>query len=358
MQALITNVNQVTPTWLTDVLREAGHLPEGHVTDVQPKPGPKAVSQIIPLHLRYSVDAPNSAPSRLILKISKPRLEGESSKEFEFYRFVSNRKTDLPIVRCYQAVYSSQMGQGHLLLQDLSDTHFSHPPSQLPTLNVYSEQIVDALACLHAFWWDDTTFGVKGSQARPDMSATHAVAAELAAWAENTFPTFADFLGDRLSQERRQMYERAMISLPPRLSARFASDKAVTLIHGDIHIGNFLYPHDPTHETVRILDWKSWSLDIGADDLAHMMAVFWFPERRSRLEQKLLRQYHNRLLEYGVTEYDWQACWYDYRLSVVRLLFYPIWQWSMGAPADIWWNHLERVILAFQDLRCSELLAG
>jgi hypothetical protein len=81
MQALNTNVDQFTPAWLTDVLREAGYLPKGYVTDVQPRPGPKAVSQIIPLHLRYSVDAPNSAPPRLILKISKPRLDGESSRE-------------------------------------------------------------------------------------------------------------------------------------------------------------------------------------------------------------------------------------------------------------------------------------
>jgi thiamine kinase-like enzyme len=355
MQALISNINQVTPTWLTDVLREGGYLPEGYVKEVQLQPNLKAKSQIIPLHLQYSVDAPNSAPSRLILKISKPLLE-ESPKEFAFYSFVSTNMTDLPIIRCYEAVYSPSMRQGHLLLQDLSDTHFSHPPSQLPPLNVYSEQIVDALASLHAASWDDINLEEQIIQSRSNIKDTHAIAAELVTWAENTFPKFADFLGDRLSQERCQIYERAMVSLLPSLSARFASNKALTLIHGDIHIGNFLYPYDPKHEMVRILDWKSWRRDIGADDLAHMMAVFWFPERRSRLEQKLLRRYHNRLLEYGVMGYDWQACWYDYRLSVVRHLFYPIWQWTMDAPADIWWNHLERVILAFQDLQCAELL--
>ena len=335
MHKLITDVNQATPTWLTEVLRESGHLPQGRVVDVQPIPGPKAVSLIIPLQVRYSGDAPSSAPSRLILKISKSALKSESPKEIEFYQSVANNVTNLPIIRCYQAVYAPDVGQFHLLLEDLSETHFPHPPSQLPPLKAYSEQIVDALARLHAFWWDDASQGKQFGTLPTEATAKSDVATELEQWAKKTLPEFADFLGDRLSEARRQIYERAILSLPPRLSTRFAAGKGLTLIHGDIHVGNFLYPHNPNHDTVRILDWKSWSIDIGADDLAYMMAIFWFPERRSRLEQELLRQYYDHLVEYGVTDYDWPACWYDYRLSVIRYLFYPMWQWSKGAPADI-----------------------
>jgi thiamine kinase-like enzyme len=356
MHTLITDGHQATPTWLTAVLRESGHLPQGHVVDVQPQPSPKAVSLIIPLQVRYSEDAPNAAPSRFILKISKPFLNNERPKEIAFYQSIANRVTNLPIIRCYQAVYSPDVGQFHVLLEDLSETHFPHPPSQLPPLKAYSEQIVDALARLHAFWWDDARVGKQIGTLPAEATAQSDVATELAQWAEKTLPDFADFLGDRLSEERRKIYESALRSFPPRLSTRLATGKRLTLIHGDIHIGNFLYPHNPNHDTVRILDWKSWSIDIGADDLAHMMAIFWFPERRSRLEQELLRCYYAHLVEYGVMDYDWPACWYDYRLSVIRYLFYPMWQWSTGASADIWWNHLERVMLAFQDLGCAELL--
>ena len=356
MHQLITAVNQATPTWLTEVLRESGHLPQGQVVAVQPQPGPKAVSLIIPLQVRYSADAPSSVPSRFILKISRPLLDSESPKEIEFYWSIANIVTNLPIIRCYQAAYSPDRGQFHLLLEDLSETHFTHPPSQLPPLKAHSEQIVDALARLHAFWWDDARLGKQIGKLPVDASAHSDVATELGQWAEKTLPAFADFLGDRLSEERRKIVESAIRLVPPRLSARFAAGKGLTLIHGDVHIGNFLYPHNVNHDTVRILDWKSWSIDIGADDLAHMMAIFWFPERRLSLEQELLKRYYLRLVEYGVTDYDWPACWYDYRLSVARYLFYPMWQWSNGAPADIWWNHFERVMLAFQDLGCTQLL--
>jgi hypothetical protein len=89
---------------------------------------------------------------------------------------------------------------------------------------------------------------------------------------------------------------------------------------------------------------------------AVMMAVFWFPERRARLKQCLLRRYHRRLGEGGVEAYDWESCWYDYRFAVIGYLFYPIWQWSTDHPDFIWWHHLERLMLAFQDLGCEELL--
>ena len=104
MYKLITDVNQVTPTWLTEVFRENGYLPQGQVVDVHPKPGPKAASLIIPLEVRYSKDAPSSAPSRLILKMATSALMGPIPKEIEFYKSIASKASNLPIIRCYQAV--------------------------------------------------------------------------------------------------------------------------------------------------------------------------------------------------------------------------------------------------------------
>jgi hypothetical protein len=40
---------------------------------------------------------------------------------------------------------------------------------------------------------------------------------------------------------------------------------------------------------------------------------------------------------------------------VVRQLAIPVFQHA-NKPAAIWWSHLERVFLAFDDLGCEELL--
>jgi Ecdysteroid kinase-like family len=126
-------------------------------------------------------------------------------------------------------------------------------------------------------------------------------------------------------------------------------------VHGDTHYWNFLAPRDPAMDKVRIVDWAVWHIGVGPSDLAYMIVLFWFPERRARMEQALVRRYHARLLERGVVGYDWEQCWLDYRAAVIFHLFWPIF-WHRGLPASIWWDALEKGMLAFEDLECEELL--
>ena len=87
-----------------------------------------------------------------------------------------------------------------------------------------------------------------------------------------------------------------------------------------------------------------------------MMAVHWYPERRRRFEAALLRRYGDALASHGVTGYGFDALWEDYWLSVVWRLGVPVWQSSVKIGPWVWWSHLERVMLAFDDLGCEELL--
>ena len=107
------------------------------------------------------------------------------------------------------------------------------------------------------------------------------------------FIAFADRVGDRLSGERRDLYRR-VLDAAPRLFARYHSHRNVTLIHGDAHVWNVLMPR-------RALD-------------------------------------------------D------DYRLSVLLQILTPVLQAAYDIPPWIWWNNLERILLAVDDLGCRELL--
>lgn len=84
--------------------------------------------------------------------------------------------------------------------------------------------------------------------------------------------------------------------------------------------------------------------------------ISWYPERRRRVEAPLLRRYHDALASNGVTGYSFQALWEDYRLSVIWRLAVPVWQSSVKLGPWIWWSHLERILMAFDDLGCEELL--
>ncbi|WP_441280905.1 hypothetical protein [Tardiphaga sp. 862_B3_N1_1] len=54
--------------------------------------------------------------------------------------------------------------------------------------------------------------------------------------------------------------------------------------------------------------------------------------------------------------YDRRALNDDYRLSVLWQITTPVWQEANNIPPVIWWNNLERIMLAVDDLDCRELL--
>jgi hypothetical protein len=68
------------------------------------------------------------------------------------------------------------------------------------------------------------------------------------------------------------------------------------------------------------------------------------------------RCYHSALLESGVKGYDRTALTEDYRLAVLWQITTPIWQAMLNIPPLVWWNNLERIFLAVDDLNCQELL--
>ena len=166
---------------------------------------------------------------------------------------------------------------------------------------------------------------------------------------------FSDRVGDGISPERRTLFER-LLAAAPSLLARRASHAHHTIVQGDAHVWNCVLPRDGSDD-IRFFDWDSWRIGIGSDDLVYMMAIHWYPELRGRFERPLLDCYHAALTSHGVSGYDRNALDDDYRLSVLWRSTTPIWQATNNIPAVIWWNNLERVLLAVDDLSCSDLLA-
>jgi len=359
--ATIAGPEQVTPGWLTSVLRGKGHLLQGSVASVREVDRRLSIhtwfAALSFLEVCYAVPVPPSTPRRLVLKVAKPGLEPDElaygGREVTFYTTFAPIMHDPPLARCYDAAYDRGTGSSHLLLEDLSSTHAQLEPP-LPPSHPQCEGLVEALADVHAFWWEhpqalaeigDHT-GVEILNLPYTMDET-----------EQIWSAFVDHVGDRLSLARRRTYERVLSSWPPSgLLGRLDRRRCLTLVHGDAHAWNALYPLHPAHNRVRLIDWHEWGVNVGTNDLAEMISLWWYPGRRARLERFLLQRYHKRLLARGVPSYDWATCWDDYRRSVIRLLLSPVWMQAEGRPAALWWPMLERLNLAFLDLECLELL--
>jgi len=341
----ITDFEQVTAEWLTEVLRRGGFLQQGTVVSVEVTPQKTNTATVANLKLTYSEDAQTRAPRALFLKLSDFR------REVDFYRTVVPAMESTPLIlACYDAEWDEDAGASHLLLEDVSATHMTSEMTLPPSTPRY-EQLTHALAQFHAFWWDHPRiYGDVGALAGDVHDTTIARARE-------SFPGFVDFMGDRMSDQRRAVYERLFALWPPRhFRERMAQNKGLTLIHGDAHAWNFLYPRDPEAHRVRILDWALWQIGPATNDLAYMIAMHDFPDYRARMERPLVRSYYDRLVKLGVEGYSWDDCWLDYRLSAIHNLFFPVYHWSVKGDPALWWPNFERAMLAYYDLRCEDLL--
>lgn len=251
--------------------------------------------------------------------------------------------------RCFESVEATDTSVWHLLLEDLTETHFFATEYPLPPTLPQCESIVQAWARFHAAWWDDPRLGVSVGR-WPDVE-----------WEQylrdfaGPFTRFNDRFGEVMPPERRALYER-LIEQAPRLLARYRTRRNLTLIHGDAHWWNCFLPRHGGDADVRMIDWEGWSIDTATTDIAYMMAMLWFPDRRRRAEQPLLDIYHGALLANGVSGYDRTALSDDYRLSVLLLITRPIGQAAFNIPPRVWWPNLERIMLAVDDLGCRDLL--
>lgn len=354
MAGVITDIEQVTSEWLTATLRKNGFLKFGKVIAVQIKETKELFLVVIyRFEVVYSEDAPPTAPTKLFLKFSRPDLSRQISaetnlKEIEFYAKIAPAMNNASFIKCYDAAFSSESNKTHLLLEDLTETHFQ-PQTSASLSDDYCVKAVDCLAELHAFWWRNPSLGNEIGEIFDEKELRDFVGN-----VEKSVIGFIDFLGDKLSAEQRKIYEK-LIAASSKPWQHFLTQKNLTVIHGDAHWWNFLYPHDANHDRVRIFDWHLWHVDLGARDLAFMIALGWYPEQRAKMEQNLLRRYYDNLLTRGVEDYSWDEFWDDYRWSAIRNLNVPVVQWSQGRSADSWWNR-EKALLAFQDLKCEELL--
>jgi hypothetical protein len=337
---------------LNAILERAGVLGDLRVLDVTVvSDHPTLMSRIIRLRLTYDGPA-NALPGSLIVKTGLPDQRGDewsNGREVAFYSDVAPSLPAGRVPRCFGAHHADATTPWHLVLEDLTETHAVATEWPLPPSEAQCRAIVGSLGRLHAGWWEDPRLGISVG-ARLDDAATDRFAGRVA----KHFEAFTDRLGDELSGERRAFYEK-LIAAAPRLYKRYSNATNITIGHGDAHVWNCFLPRNGSDD-VRWFDWNGWRIRVPTDDLAYMMAIHWYPERRQRFERALLDHYHKVLLENGVRSYTRADLREDYRLSVLWQSVTPVFFVGLKLPPVIWWSHFQNIMAAVDDLGCRELL--
>jgi hypothetical protein len=357
---VITTIDQVTPAWLTDILRRSGALTRGAVAAFDVDPGRGNWSTSGALRLRYTPGAEGERPARLFLKmVNTDTGDGEffGPSEVDYYTRDYVDVPAAPLLRCYDARYSQELRRYHVLLDDVSETHVNASEKE-PTL-AYGLALAEGLAALHACWWGAERLAEAGA---PIHNAAHirSFVAIAEPGVDHILRRFSSELRPHWPDSVRELFARH----PQAMIERTSDPNGFTLIHGDAGEQNILTPRQGDRP-VYIIDRQpfDWSLTtwLGAYDLAYALVLDWPTELRRQWEMPVLERYHSRLVEHGVQGYSWQRLVDDYKLCVAMGVYVAV-EYCRGGINERWISAwllmLQRSLLACDELDCRALWKG
>ena len=340
----------ITPVDLSSALRAAGTLKHGDVLSVEiTERFQTPISNLWFLEVVYAAGSFPELPNRLLVKwaLKESAAPEQGDPEVVFYRELAPVLPSPPIVRCF-ATAPPTSKERWLILEDLRSTHTNPPWPQRPTDKQLHEAVA-ILARIHAHWWESPALGSTVGTLPTETGLRTMVHGY-----RDHLPAFFNELGDDLPLADRKVLDGAFnSSLQPWL--RLVDPRALTVTHGDAHTWNFVFPRSGQGEPY-LVDWQVWHLDVGARDLAFMIALHWDRATRKALELPLLHSYHEELISAGIRNYSFDDLLLDYRRCAVRNLTFPVIFWLKGLPRETWRYRLDYAIAAYRDLDGAQLL--
>ena len=299
--------NKVSAEWLTDVLVHSGH--DCRVTDfTMVNIGTGQVGQNIRFDLTYGE---GQGPKTIVGKFASDdpvsRATGvavnDYLKEVLFYQDLQE-SVDITTPKIYfAAINLEQADEFVIMMEDLSPAlqgdQIGGCTSDVASL------VLKELAGLTGPRWCDASLKEMNWLHSPEAEAAKVDPSAL--W-NMVFPGFVTRYESRMSAEH--------LALTERLGAKFQSyrtppNDSFTLTHGDYRLDNMMFggPYP-----VVVVDWTP-SLGSGAADAAYFMGTGLERDARLKDERHILKEYHDRMMSYGINNYDFNACWTDYRRS-------------------------------------------
>jgi hypothetical protein len=152
---------------LTGIMRAWGALPVGEIVSLQGRRTGAFNSRAEHVKVSYSADAAADAPMHLVVKRNGAAEWSIQAgvDEVEFYETIATLPNHPPVIpECFGAHYDPASRESYVVLRDLSDTH-KQPVTRDQQMSIVNglpsaadiDAVVDALAMLHAYWWQPGT---------------------------------------------------------------------------------------------------------------------------------------------------------------------------------------------------------
>jgi len=178
-------------------------------------------------------------------------------KEYQAYDLFLRAGVPVPRVLGYDEKSSA------LTLEDLRETHVSGDAARERV-----PEALEALADLHASFWDnERAFGQIGLHWR--LESQENFARHLKGMEKGIKPYCKAHKMNGAIFRQALAYVRA--EMPKLLETRFHAGKNITILHGDLHPGNMMFPTG-AEGTVKFIDLEAVRVGLAAEDLAMLLA--------------------------------------------------------------------------------------
>ncbi|MGO9557659.1 MAG: oxidoreductase family protein [Acidimicrobiales bacterium] len=350
---------EITPEWLTAVLRQCDGADEGLVVssiDVVPVGiGIGIMSMLFRLTPTY---ASGHGPAAVVLKMAPPYEQvRQVAAGYHFYEsevaiYLSlTAELGLHPPHLFHADHDPETDEFVIVMEDLGHLRTS---DQLNGCSIEDARvIVRQLALQHAHWWEDERLGT--------LPFLHA-------WDANPYPQYndqsckqawpmvLDRFGEVIPERIRSIGDRWSEIGPPIMED--LPNHPRTFCHGDVRLDNVFF-HDDDAGSVTVVDWQIASAAPGATDMGYFMSQSLTVEDRRTHESELTTLYHQTLVDNGVLDYPFDEFWADYRRSVLFCFCYPLQGGAVELVNDravaLATSMFERSIAAIIDLDADEL---
>lgn len=327
---LITDPDGLTPDWVNAVLRRYGVLERAAVTGLSQEPiGHGMIGLNLRLTLTYDqaeADAPKTLVAKMAAQGAQSRESGASlnlyMRETRFYQELAPRITSgLP-----QTFFADCSEDGRtfcLLFEDMAPARMG---DQLEGCGVEDARAaMKTAAALHAPLWDDAGLPKMGWIDRNAMTSLY----------RNTVPAFIPEFEKRFEN----LLEEGVMDVAKGYAGCIQNyfdkhDGPWTVSHQDYRLDNMLFDARGGDLPVAVLDWQTFVPGPGALDATYFNGAGLLAGHRREYEESLARLYHQELKAHGVTGYDWDRCWRDYRLHAAHGLNMSIVGAAITTPTE------------------------
>ena len=358
-----TSLQDITPLWLTEALHSQGPQIDACVTSYSVEiigEGKGFMNQLARLSIEYdrqSGDLPYSIVAKLptrdpVLKKIANLFECDQ-REVRFYQTVGPN-SEIQIPHIYYSAIDEVTGDTILLMEDMSNARQGDSVAGCSLTD--AKLAIDQLARFHSSWWQSPHLNRLGWMPLKDADASIYQQVYPDAWELFVRKAGAGMTG-RLQEIGRRLRPdipgiKTRLTKPPR-----------TITHGDYRLDNCFLSTTSQAPSLVVFDWEYCSIGRGAYDVATFINEAFQPKQRRREEMGLLRMYHSLLIEHGISDYSFEECLEDYRVSMLEIFIFWVviggyCDYEIDERATIYLhNACERFDASIYDLNCAEFLS-